>query len=139
MCFKYLISCFLLLSNGDGWFSVEKVPKTKEVVDFIDANIWVLFSKKMETGLMQVRFPGEPQYKYLENGDFLVWSKVENSVLSLLVTKEQGHLLEKEDQQWVQEHTLLQNGQFFQFKITSKVPQNALFQNFISSFSLVEI
>jgi hypothetical protein len=52
----------------DGWVAVERHEKeaSPEGADETDPSIWVVFSKKIGSEKILVRFPVEPAYKYLK-------------------------------------------------------------------------
>lgn len=95
---KFLIGISLFLSSlfatpdSSGWVAVERPVKSSidHAGDEDDPDIWVIFSKKMGADSFMVRFPEDPKYTYLPNGDLEMTASKEGN--SYRLTVQEGSL-----------------------------------------------
>lgn len=144
---KYLLSCFLLANAADlsdGWYPIEKVKKGLEQAEELDPEIWSLFVKRLKNETFQVRFPVEPVYRYLENGDFEVSAVSDDGACFLTVKSLEGpdysgaDFLYENEGKFVREHFVRTEGYFYHFKTVRSALDPSLHDEFISSFFIEE-
>ncbi len=82
-----LASISLVSGGDDGWFPVEKV-EAEQSFSKKDPSIWVLFSKDLGWGQFSVRFPEDPTYRYIGEGNLEIVSKKEEQLYTLRILKQ---------------------------------------------------
>lgn len=147
MILKYFIAAILSTSSmsADGqneWFLVEKSQNSREQAEEEDSSIWMLFVKSLGLETIQLRFPSEPEYRYVENGDLEISAQKNGELFQLTVrefntssplTKD---LLYQSEGMWVREHFIQTENHLYHFKTVSFDPKNESHREFIFSFSI---
>ena len=143
---KYLIGALLAgtsLPDQEGWYPIEKEIKAPEQPEKEDPSIWFLFVKSVGEEKFHVRFPDEPVYRYLENGDLAISSEKEGEVFELTIRDTDPNiphsdLLYPVGDQWVREHFLQTTHHLFHFKTLRNTLDEKFSDSFFSSISIEE-
>ena len=88
-----MASSLVSVPDADGWVPVERPQPHVEDVQEDGHGIWVIFAKEMEGEKFLVRFPDEPEYRYLDSGIQIEASEAEGD-LRLRVEKRVGGEIE---------------------------------------------
>lgn len=161
----YLLAAISPVVDSDDWSPVEKSETTRPMEDEeYDLSVWPVFSKKVGSDTVIIRFPADPTYRYLSSSEIEISSTQgnETSQLTILdptetdifekrlkeISAQAGALVisvEQSDSEtldlryfsqgkWVAERILATPEHLFVFQTSSPEPLTGNHQRFVSSF-----